>query len=104
MLQFPELFIDSTASVNANVPSSPDEAYLQGMIYVILGAVFLGAFAVSFLLGRGKFAWTYNLVLICIGLTSCCCLPSNIPLLIFWIRNDCRQWYLGHKTGEFGGG
>lgn len=93
MVQFPELFIDTSAPTGSNLPSGPDEAYLQGMIYAIGGAVFLVAFAVSFLLGRGKFAWTYNLVLICLGLTSCCCLPTNIPLLIYWIRADCKRWY-----------
>ena len=101
LLQFPELFIDPTAGSDSGIPKDAVEAYIQGLIYSIVGGVLFCAFALSFVLGRGTVAWTYNLVLICIGLTSCCCLPTNIPLLIFWIRRDCRQWYLGHKTAEW---
>ena len=38
-------------------------------------------------------AWIYGMVLICIGLTSPCCLPVTIPLLIGWIKDDAKAYF-----------
>ena len=52
--------------------------------------------AITFLIGlfwnRGLGGWIYNLILICLGLTSGCTWPMTIPLLIFWIKqkNDIQ--------------
>jgi hypothetical protein len=35
----------------------------------------------------------YDLVLICIGMTSCCILPAAIPLLIFWLKPEAKNWF-----------
>jgi hypothetical protein len=36
------------------------------------------------------------MVLICIGMNSCCLLPASIPLLIFWIKPETKT-YFGRK-------
>ena len=35
---------------------------------------------------RGLGGWIYNLILIVLGMTSCCTWPITIPLMIFWIK------------------
>jgi len=76
-------------------PSSGDglSATVLGVIYVVLGLVFAlptawGAFA-----GRKKYAWYLNMVLICLGFTSCACLPFCIPLVIYWLKPETKAWY-----------
>jgi hypothetical protein len=42
--------------------------------------------------------WVYDLVVICVGMTSFCCMPVCIPLLIFWIKPEVRA-YFGRTAG-----
>jgi len=58
------------------------------------GLAFLYIYA--FFLPNTSGAWIYHLVLICIGLTSACCMLVSIPLLIFWLRED-TQAYFGRR-------
>ena len=88
MLINPDIFVETNADF-----SSPTETRIMGTIYFILGAVFAAAYLFAFFFNAGKGAWIYDLVLICIGFTSCCCIPACIPLLIFWIRDDCKNWF-----------
>jgi hypothetical protein len=74
-------------------PEEPAMPPIIGGIYIVLGMVLAAAFALGLLAPRRKWGWIYNLVLICLTMTSCGCLPMAIPLLIFWIRADCRHWY-----------
>jgi hypothetical protein len=60
----------------------PAEKLINGILmtvtYLPLAAIFLST---SFL-PRKPWVWIYDIVLIAIGMTSCCCLPATIPLLI----------------------
>lgn len=47
----------------------------------------------AFFLPRSSGAWVFHLVLIAIGMTSACCLPVCIPLLIFWLKPEAKAWY-----------
>ncbi len=66
---------------------------IQGAILMIVGLLFGIAFALPFFLPRKPWVWIYNLVLICIGMTSCCILPATVPLIIFWIKPDVKLWF-----------
>ncbi len=37
--------------------------------------------------------WMYSLILIAMGLTSCCLWPICIPLLIYWIDKRVQTYY-----------
>ncbi len=68
-------------------------ATLMGIIYLLLGIAFAipttwGAFA-----GRKKYVWYLHLGLICLGFTSCACLPVCIPLIIYWLKPETKAWY-----------
>lgn len=66
---------------------------VQGILLAICGPPFALAHALPFVLPRKSWVWVYNLVLICGGMTSCCCLPASIPLLVYWIKPDVKLWF-----------
>ena len=72
---------------------SASEARLMGTVFLLLGMVFFVPFALAPFLPRKSWAWVFGLVLICLGLTSACCLPASIPLLIFWLKPDMKAFY-----------
>ena len=65
---------------------SAGEITFMGGMYAVLGLIFGILSAVGFFFKRGTGGWVYNLVMICLGLTSCCFWPICIPLLVFWIK------------------
>jgi len=89
----PDMVVDPNAS-GSNQPTSHAEATIMGVIYFGLGGVFAAAFLVGLLWRRGMGAWVYGIVLICISFTSCCCLPATVPLLIFWLKPECKNWLM----------
>jgi hypothetical protein len=66
-------------------------AYL-GLLFGICGVLAL-VYLSSFFIHPRPWAWIYHLVLICVGLSSPCIMPASIPLLIFWIRPETRQYF-----------
>lgn len=72
---------------------TPEEQKLAGVLFVALGLPIMAAFVAAFFLPRRKWVWIYDLVLICVGLTSCCFWPICIPLLIFFLMPPTRNWF-----------
>ena len=72
---------------------SAAEAKIMGVVFVILGLVFFVPYAAAPFLPRQSWVWVLGLVLICIGLTSLCCLPVCIPLLISWLKPEMKAFY-----------
>jgi hypothetical protein len=72
---------------------SAAEAKIMGAIVLIMGLVFGAPYAIAPFLARKSWVWVYGLVLICIGLSSLCCLPVCIPLLIAWLKPDIKAFY-----------
>ena len=71
----------------------PVEMRINGIALLVVGPPFAIAFLVALFLPLRKWAWIYDLVLICLGLTSCCFWPICIPLLVFWLKQETRQWF-----------
>ena len=63
------------------------EAMILGGIYAALGVGLSLLFVVGLFWRRGMGGWVFQLILIALGMTSCCTWPLTIPLLIFWIRD-----------------
>jgi len=72
---------------------SAEEAKIMGSVFIILGLVLFVPYALAPFLPRKSWVWVFGLVLICIGLTSACCLPACIPLLIFWLKPEMKAFY-----------
>ena len=51
-------------------------------------------FGVGPFLRRGRATWIYGIFQLVLGMICSCgfCFPFALPLLIFWVRDDCRRW------------
>jgi hypothetical protein len=74
-------------------PQEAQEAQIWGFLTIILGVLFLAPYAAAPFLPRRKWAWIVGVVLIGIGMTSMCCLPAAIPLLIFWLKPENKEFF-----------
>lgn len=81
------MFIEPDADMSAA------EAKIMGSVFIVLGLVFSVPYALAPFLPRKSWSWVFGLVLICIGLTSACCLPACIPLLLFWLKPEMKAFY-----------
>ncbi len=72
---------------------SAEEARIMGVVLFFVGLLLFIPFAIGVFLPRDRWAWTFGLVLICIGLTSMCCLPATIPLLMFWLKPEAKAYF-----------
>jgi len=77
----------------ADTEMSPEGARLFGTLLLVLGVGFLGACSLPLILRPRPWLWTYDLVIICLGMTSACILPASIPLLIFWIKPEVKRHF-----------
>lgn len=66
---------------------------VQAIIAIGLGLVLFVPFALAPFLPNRSWVWIYGIVMIGIGMTSVCCLPATIPLLIFWIKPETRGFF-----------
>lgn len=82
MLQNIEMLVDEQ--------TGPAEIRIMGILFAAMGFPFALLYAAGLLWRKGTGGWVFHIVLISIGLTSACCLPTNIPLLIFWIKDKDR--------------
>ena len=71
----------------------PVEMRINGWVLTAVGPPLMLAFGLALFLPLKKWVWIYDVVLIGIGLTSCCFWPVCIPLLIFWVRPETRRWF-----------
>ncbi len=81
---------------NLDIEIDPKElnvVRVQSVFFGLVGVLFAGLFLLGIMAPRKKWGWITGIALICVGLSNCCCLPFGIPLLIFWLRADCKNWY-----------
>jgi hypothetical protein len=71
----------------------PELLAFLGVLFAALGVVFMLAFGAAPFLPHRSWVWIYHLVLIAVGMTSACCLPVCIALLIFWIKPETRAYF-----------
>lgn len=63
---------------------------IQSAALTIMGAALTLLYIVALILPRNKLNWIVGFITIGIGLTSCCCMPATIPLLIYWLKDETR--------------
>ena len=81
------LFVEPDRNMNEAEPK------IMGAMFLILGLVFFVPYLLAPFLPRKSWVWVFGLVLICIGLTSTCCLPACLPLLIYWLKPEMKAFY-----------
>lgn len=87
VMGFVFLFVAPDPEMNA------EEQRVMGVVFLLMGLVFALPYAVAPFLPRASWVWVFGLVLICIGLSSACCLPACVPLLIFWLKPEMKEFY-----------
>jgi hypothetical protein len=85
------VFILTLEPAELDMPAAASIAY--GVLMLLLGLVFFVASLLPFLLRPRPWVWVYDLVIICIGMTSACFLPACVPLLIFWIKPEVKAHF-----------
>lgn len=75
----------------ADMPPWLISGYLVFMAFMSLGLA--GIFVASFFLKPSPGAWTYHIILICLGMTSACFLIFCVPLLIFWLQDPVKAYF-----------
>ena len=65
---------------------------VQGALFAATGFALFWLYAVAPLLPKKKVAWIMGFITIGVGMTSACCLPATIPLLIFWLKDDLKAY------------
>jgi hypothetical protein len=77
----------------ADTEMSAIAARITGTLLLVLGLGLFGACLLPLVLRPRPWLWTYDLVIICIGMTSACILPASIPLLIYWLKPEAKQYF-----------
>lgn len=62
-------------------------------INILMSAIVFIAALLPLIFRPRPWLWVYDLVVICIGLTSCCFWPICIPLLIYWIKPETKEYF-----------
>lgn len=70
-----------------------EETFVMGIIYAVLGVIFFLVFAVALFLPRKSYNWIVGIVMMAIGMTSCCFLPFLIPLIIYWVKPETKAYF-----------
>ena len=60
---------------------------------LLIALPFFGACLLPLVLKPRPWLWTYDLVIICLGMTSACFLPACIPLLIHWMKPETKAYF-----------
>ena len=66
---------------------------IQGIVFAVIGAPLVVTYLVGIFMPAKSWAWVYGIVLIGIGMTSCCFLPACVPLLIFWLKPETQAYF-----------
>jgi hypothetical protein len=68
-------------------------ALIAGAALLLCGFTFLVLSLLPLFLRPRPWVWIYDLVIICVGMTSACFLPACIPLLIFWLKPETKAYF-----------
>ncbi len=65
----------------------------MGIVLSVISVLLCVLFAIGLMIPRKKWGWIFGFFPIAIGLTSPCCMPASIPLLIFWLKANNKRWF-----------
>jgi hypothetical protein len=77
----------------AELDMSPAEARIMGVLFLVMGAGLFVVCLIPLLVSPRPWVWIYDLVIICLGMTSICFWPACIPLIIFWLKPETKAYF-----------
>src|SRR5574341_1475775 len=73
---------------------TPEEFWLfYGIFLIVLGVVLLAVYAFGAAMPAKPWTWVYGIVVIALTMTSCCCVPAAVPVLIYWIKPETQSYF-----------
>lgn len=72
---------------------SSQELAIAGFVYIIIGTILFFLFAVALFLPPKPYNWIVGIVMMSIGMTSCCFIPFLIPLIIYWVKPETKAFF-----------
>lgn len=69
------------------------ESQINGIVIICMGPPLAILYGLGFIWDHKPWHWIYGLVLICLSLSSCCCFPISIPLLIYWLKPETKAHF-----------
>lgn len=66
---------------------------VQGVMYAVIAVPLAIAHGVGLAIPQKRWGWVYGIVTIGLGLTSCCTWPATIPLLIYWLKPETKDYF-----------
>lgn len=66
---------------------------IVSVAYIIFGAIFLIASTIALFLPPKPYNWIVGIVMLAIGMTSCCFLPAVVPLFIYWMKPETKAFF-----------
>ncbi|HEX8773527.1 MAG TPA: hypothetical protein VF735_07940 [Pyrinomonadaceae bacterium] len=69
------------------------ELTIQGIAFLLAGLVFAVPYAMGPFLKGKSWGWVFGIVLIAIGMTSCCLWPITIPLIVQWVKPEMKRLF-----------
>ena len=73
-----------------------EEVLIMSIAYIFIGTIFFLAFTIALFLPPKPYNWIVGIVMMAIGMTSCCFVPFVVPLFIFWLKPE-TQAFFGRK-------
>lgn len=64
-----------------------------GVMFLVMGLGLAAATAVPFFVQPRPWVWIYDMVLICMGMTSACFVLACVPMLIFWMKPEVKAYF-----------
>lgn len=80
----------------SSLAEKPDISILraQATAFLLVGLILMIPYAMGPFVKGKSWGWVFGIVLIAIGMTSCCLWPITIPLLIQWIKPEMKRVFV----------
>jgi hypothetical protein len=69
------------------------ELIINGVVCAGMGVVLGIISAASIFFPRVKWAHVTHIIILAMGMTSCCCLPFSLPILLRYNKPDVKRWF-----------
>lgn len=73
--------------------AADEDAWIMTVVFLAVGLPFLALFGAALFLPPKPWVWIYDIVLICLGFTSCLTLPFCIALLVYWLKPETKAYF-----------
>jgi hypothetical protein len=76
-------------------PSNRDSGQVlaQGIVTLVVGLIFIVPYGIGPFVKGKSWGWIYGIILIALGMTSCCLWPLTIPLIIQWVKPEMKRMF-----------